>query len=619
MKANKFFLGLSLFACASFCACSSDDVETGGDSPKVFTGDEAYINVRLSDVGTGTRATSTDGGYEYGTDEHAVSNAFFYFYDANGAFVSEGSAWNGGNVGTAANIEFTSNNVVVLKGLTGKNFPKYMVTVLNRPTGFTVSSSSTLDDMKAKLASETSVGIREGSNFVMSTTSYKHDDGVLTDKYFVTEVDDANFSLDDPNVSTTDYVPVNVYVERLAAKVTLDVSSDLATETINGKEYYKVKATVAGEGNDDDATKEADEDNDDDASDTDNQIAAEDLYVEILGWKLNATAKRSYIVKNIDESWDNTESGALGFVWNKPADYRSFWGQSFNYGKSGYPTTSEEATTSEYLDYVNLNDPLALGKSDYCAENTNTSEIVTANYPSAVTSVLLSARVCDKEGEPLDLVRFNGVLFTKNHYPEYILNAMKAKGQLWDNVWIKTSADGVTPETYESLGQDYIEIVYVGDEEVNLQLKDNLPDLYKAVTTTVDGEEVTTYVKIEDTDEDKALTSFISSTNALLAVESGGANYYKGGLMYYNIPIEHLNNNEVDYVDGNEIIPEAKYGVVRNHHYYITVNKLENLGKGIFDPDEVIVPKKGDDGGTYYVGADINILSWKIVSQGVDL
>ena len=85
--------------------------------------------------------------------------------------------------------------------------------------------------------------------------------------------------------------------------------------------------------------------------------------------------------------------------------------------------------------------------------------------------------------------------------------------------------------------------------------------------------------------------------------------------MYYNIPIEHLNNGAIT---ANGTIPEAKYGVVRNHHYVVTIDNLEKIGKGIFDEDERIVP--GDpDGDTYYVGAKINILSWKIVSQNVEL
>lgn len=612
MQVNKFFYGL--FVCAAFCACSNDATEIiPDDTPKVFTGDEAYISVRLSDAGSiQSRATTTDPGYEYGSaNEHDVKNAYFYFYDANGVFVCEGSAWNGGTAssGTSAeNIEFKSNTVVVLKGLTEKNYPKYMVTVLNRPDGLSASGSvpQSLDDMVKKLASGTGEGItttiENTQYFVMSTTSFKHDDtDGLSGKYFVTEVKDENFSLapiPDPEKIPN---PVTVYVERLAAKVTLKIDGSLTPVTITGKtgNYYKVKATVAGEGNDDDANASG------------NQIAAEDLYVRLLGWKLNATAKRSNIVKNIDESWSNEASGALGFVWNKPADFRSFWGKSFNYDNSSYgsyPKTAEGYNSNNGscpLNYFNLNGTLEeLGTTGvaYCAENTNTSAIVSANFPSAVTSILLKAEVCDATGTALDLVRFNGVLFKQSSFVEYILNAMKAKGQ-W-NVYKKTND---TPETYQQLAASDVELANAYDGKVKVQLT----TATKALTLYTKANEAT-YSPIADK----------GSIDTQLGTEctSGNANGYNGGLMYYNIPIEHLNETAATTTNGVTTIPEAKYGVVRNHHYEVTINKLENIGKGIFVPNEEIVPGDSDDDKkAYYVGAKINILSWKVVLQGVDL
>lgn len=612
MQVNKFFYGL--FVCAAFCACSNDATEIiPDDTPKVFTGDEAYISVRLSDAGSiQSRATTTDPGYEYGSaNEHEVKNAYFYFYDANGVFVCEGSAWNGGTAssGTSAgNIEFKSNTVVVLKGLTEKNYPKYMVTVLNRPDGLSASGSvpQSLDDMVKKLASGTGEGItttiENTQYFVMSTTSFKHDDADgLSGKYFVTEVKAANFSLapiPDPEKIPN---PVTVYVERLAAKVTLKVDGSLTPVTISGKtgNYYKVKATVAGEGNDDDANASG------------NQIAAEDLYVRLLGWKLNATAKYSNIVKNIDESWSNEASGPLGFVWNKPADFRSFWGKSFNYDNSSYgnyPKTAEGYNSNNGscpLNYFNLNGTLEeLGTTGvaYCAENTNTSAIVSANFPSAVTSILLKAEVCDATGTALDLVRFNGVLFKQSSFVEYILNAMKAKGQ-W-NVYKKTNDN---PETYQQLAASDVELANAYDGKVKVQLT----TATKALTLYSKANEAT-YSPIADN----------GSIDTQLGTEctSGNANGYNGGLMYYNIPIEHLNETAATTTNGVTTIPEAKYGVVRNHHYEVTINKLENIGKGIFVPNEEIVPGDSDDDKkAYYVGAKINILSWKVVSQGVDL
>jgi hypothetical protein len=143
MKMNKL---LGLLVCTALCACSND--ESGiipNDTPNVFTGDKAYIKVRLADAGTLTRAQGGD--FEYGTNEQSIKNASFYFYDADGVFVTQGDVWTDGSASTttpAGNIEFASNNIVVLKGLDKKSYPRYMVTVLNKPTGFV--HGKTLDE-----------------------------------------------------------------------------------------------------------------------------------------------------------------------------------------------------------------------------------------------------------------------------------------------------------------------------------------------------------------------------------------------------------------------------------------------------------------------------------------
>lgn len=575
MKINKVFLGL--FACAALSACSNDESGIApNDDPKVFTGDEAYMTVRLADAGSNTRAG--DGGFEYGVDEQAVTNAHFYFYDENGVFVVQGNAWNGGNPSgdPVGNIEFTSNTLVVLKGLTKKAYPKYMVTVLNKPQNFV--HGTTLTEMKAALADNMSEGIfydNSGTNyFAMSTTSFAGQAG-LEDNYFVTEIKEENFSLEP--ITGTIANPVTIYVERLAAKVSLMLSQDLEAEKINGKDYYKIKATVAGDPNAGDDT------------------AAENLYVELLGWKLNATAKKSRIVKNIDKDWLETD---LGFIWNVPSFYRSYWGQSFNYGQSGYPTNASEAAASEYLNYVSLEDGIVeIGKSAYCPENTNTSDIVSANFPSAVTSILLKARICDKDGNALNLLRYNGLLFQQGTFLEYVLNILNSRNEL--NVWYATTDGSGT--TYTQIGKDYVELVNVADGELQVVFTN------PSSTTLYSKGAGDVFTEITDIDGLK------TRLNTSLADVSAGAVGYSGGLMYYNIPIEHLNNADIT----NGVIPEAKYGVVRNHRYVVTINKLENMGKGIYDETEVIVP--GEDVETYFVGANINILSWKIVNQGVDL
>nr|WP_242035508.1 Mfa1 family fimbria major subunit [Alistipes indistinctus] len=570
---------LGLLVCTALCACSND--ESGiipNDTPNVFTGDKAYIKVRLADAGTLTRAQGGD--FEYGTNEQSIKNASFYFYDADGVFVTQGDVWTDGSASTttpAGNIEFASNNIVVLKGLDKKSYPRYMVTVLNKPTGFV--HGKTLDEMQTVLADNNAEGIYYPATtdnvttnyFTMSTTSYTETN---REKHFVTEVNEGNISLEPMTDASAIANTVTVYVERLAAKVTLKVSDNLPKDA-NGR--YPIKVTVAGENN----------------SAGSGDIASEDLYVELLGWKLNATAKKSFMVKNIDAAWMDND---LGFTWNRPTDRRSHWGKSFNYGFSGYPENAAGVpANSEYLNYVDLENGLtALENPAYCAENTNTNTIVTANFPTGVTSILLKAKVCDANGNALDLVRYNGLLFKQDSFLEYVLNVLQTRNQL--DVWYANGTDEEGNARYTQIGKEYVKLEHVGDGKV------------KVVFTNEHGTSL--YAEDGSNCSDQTITAL----NDDLASASADAIAYNGGLMYYNIPVEHLNNGDVAE---NGTIPEAKYGVVRNHHYVVTIDKLEKIGRGIFDGNEKIVP--GDDPDAYYVGAKINILSWKIVSQNVEL
>ena len=60
--------------------------------------------------------------------------------------------------------------------------------------------------------------------------------------------------------------------------------------------------------------------------------------------------------------------------------------------------------------------------------------------------------------------------------------------------------------------------------------------------------------------------------------------------------------------------------MVRNHVYALDVTSIKNLGMGVFDPEEEIVPDDPfNEDKLYQVGANIKILSWKVVNQNVEL
>lgn len=596
MKMKKFIWGIC--ACMALCACSDEgkdvtDIDNG--NTVIFPNGEAYVNVRIVDAGsTATRATSGDPDYEYADsdlEEGKVKNAKFYFYDQNGAFVTKADVWKDGTPSTTKpdeNIEFRGNTVIVLRGLTENTFPKYLVTVLNTPNDF--EAGRTLGEVEKKLMGESEI-YKSTEGFIMSTTSYKN--GLPSEKnlplYFVTEVKGDNFAKEPAKAEYS--TPVTVYVERLAVKVKLGVD-DESLKPAKG-EMYKLNVTIAGNQNDQGTT--------DDLS-----IGATDVYIKFEEWGLNATTKDSYLVKNIDESWTDAN---LGFAWNKEADHRSFWGMSYNYGISdgafatGAFNASEngngkDSEASKYLEYIKASDcNKSIGSVDYCGENTNTGEL--ASNRAAVTSILLKARVCGEDGTGLDLVRYNGVLFKKDDYLRYVLNTQGVE------LYYKNGIDEHNNDKYDQINENHVELVNLGDGKVKVQLKEEKPtDGLYSKGEIVDGKQQFDKVIVFEEYNNKLAFKDVENHSDAIA--------YTGGLMYYNIPIEHLNNEK-----GEKL--EAKYGVVRNHYYKVTINKLENIGKGIYDPDEVIVPSVDDEKENYYVGATINILSWKVVSQNVGL
>ncbi len=638
---NKFILGM--LVCVGLCACTSEEIDITGNNKPTFEGDKAFMTIRLCDVGTSSATTrAANGNFETSiSGEYGVSNAYFYFFDSEGVFVSEGEVWKGDlSTSDKENVDFTSEKQVILKGLTEKNYPKYVVTVLNKPAGF--KCGETLEEFEKELSPGEAGGIKNGKDFVMSTTSfanqYSYDNPKVKIPYFVTEVKEKDFHLE-PITDVQKVTPVDIYVERLASKVTLVVDDDLqdgATTSMYGgvKHYlYEVDETVAGDDNEDDA----------------GGMAADKLYVELLGWKLNATARNSNMIKNINEKWVNSTDEEVpynlgtGWTWNDPENKRSYWGMSYNYDIDGdYKTNSEGKTPdnentsttwlNKYLKYVSLESTtasplLTFGDHDYCAENTNTAQnstesktILKYKNSSAITSVLLKARVCMLgEGDNIKtqtLVRYKGELFTDSTYLNYVIKHLMVSKNL--NAYYKIGED-----TYEHIDGQYVELKRLREVQGYQNTKTNIDGYYAVVPNSLFNK-ATLYKKLDDGtyEEIKDKTTITSLFDVFN--EDAEAIGYANGLMYYNIPIEHLNpyyettDNGTDQLK-TEVVNEGNYGIVRNHHYYVKITSIEHLGKGIVDEGEVIVPDPKDYLDTYYVGAQINILPWKIVEQEVEI
>ena len=89
----------------------------------------------------------------------------------------------------------------------------------------------------------------------------------------------------------------------------------------------------------------------------------------------------------------------------------------------------------------------------------------------------------------------------------------------------------------------------------------------------------------------------------------GPSNVWNNGYTYYFSEIEHLGTLSDSAT--------KRKGVVRNHIYNATINKLSGLGTPVFDPEEVIIPTRPTEEDTY-MAAQIKVLSWRVVNQNVE-
>ncbi len=694
---KKFFLGL--MACAALSACTKDDAGSGsgiaGGSDQL-DGNVAYLTVKISDVGSST-TRATDGGYANASaTEYAVANAYFYFYDDNGNYVAKGRASSIGGSATeydpATSIEFEGSTIVAVWGVSQGSLPTRMVTVLNQPSGFDGTNLS-FAEMEAALANAT-YECQDGSgNFVMSTSSYYDgsNSGIinytaLTANDFRTEPVDLTNDYDSYNKA------VDVYVERLAAKVVVAVNSTLldgaggSARTRNGnagtnRYVYSFSDVVERE-----------------FAVAPSVSSGNTLSLEILGWEVNGVARNSNMVKNISNAanWGST----LGWSeYNSATDHRSFWGESYNYGIGGYPTSSNGNTDAgeetdplnTYLKYTSLNSAKDFGGYAYCAENTNSLAVLESD-DNARTSILIKAQFGEANNNSgvftgIDLIKYHGEYLTfedfKNDmvaevmeydiktisqevcdalataYPTFssiiadlgaamdpTVYIMKTSGgteyevfdgrfinlisqydgyvSMWFNTTTAVYTDGTTPTGNIPAAYDgsTSKIVYRATESLDdytPYFKVDLSELSSAEIALLTGAGIMTadgYIALNDnltlTTENGHIYSFrnyliraIEKEAAAIDddwAESGYPIFYNQGLMYYSAPIEHLG------AEGYE----GQYGVVRNHWYDYTLDYISDFGHGIADPDEVIVPSPERD--YYYLGATVNILSWKTVT-----
>lgn len=567
---------LIALAAFGFAACA-DNID--GPNAPIHNGEleESYIAINLMAADNDTRGT--DGDLDYGTpEERAVKTAYFFFFDANGEpfnvtgapATAPGGGKNHlrldikpitGNGEPVKNVSDISNAVLILNTYKGA-YPSQIVAVLN---WVPADKAYSLKDLHSNLTALVGVDAADGG-YVMSNSVYMDSASKMVDAVPLTAA----------NIKTTAdaalKAPVDIYVERIAAKVVVTANGEKVESTTHDNVFDTTKDTnfvLSGGSN-------------------------VDVFVQLHGWELFNDYSDSYLLKNINTGWTDAD---LGFSWNNLSYFRCYWAQS-------QTTLLDDKFAWSYQDGENINYGVDVEKHTYCGENTlpvtrDPNGKVLTTSPN--TKVILKGQLLQSDGnnghKPLELASWYG-----NEYAGEEALRIAVANSLAYTLYHSSNAKDFYPIDKDDIVFD-TNVAGTQSYEAGFKLSETGDDVMWYLYSS-DGQ----HTPFGDTGlaGDNA-----AKTNEYLATHVEPAIIYVNGMTYYIVDIEHLGNTG----------KTAEYGVVRNHVYQIDINSIKGYGSPVYNGLGFIVeqpeyPEVYDD---TYVAARINVLSWKVVNQRVDI
>ncbi len=559
-------------ACAALMmsACSSDDASNGGSTG---VNDPQYLAVNIVNVGTTpTRA----GEYVNGTEEESkIKKVRFYFFNGDGSpylIKATGTEVTGGDninwlevsnptddtttPGTSTSVEKITNAVLVINGVQSAA-PSAIVAVVNPET---VDAATLKNGGTMRLSELRNTAV--GQNFYKKDASGKVSDFVMSNSVYVNTGEDVCASLVAGHVATSAVdakaKPVELYVERVVAKVTANVD-ETAFELGNGSNWdatkYGTKTAVG-------------------------KIGDNDVYAVIEGWGLASENGKAEIEKKVDKTWSD---GNLGFSpWTTSDYHRCFWEQSvaFDAGIGG-----NQPVNHKYSDLkAKMNEVL------YTLPNTPTSKVTNLkdnDLTKLAVAATLKYKDADGNWHDADICRYNGVQFLG------VDNLKKQVALTFSQYYTSTDAT-----TYNQLSAS----------DIDFKDPDGTMQQYRVTPTLVNDPAGTKKYYTKTTTGGTPTFTEVNKSIVLAAIEASKAEIRKGGKAYYYVPIKHLGNT-------GEV---AEYGIVRNHFYKITLSGIKGFGTPVYNPDQVVKPVVPTYDDTY-LAARVQVLQWRVVNQNANL
>lgn len=578
MKKYKFFA--LAFAALTLGACSSDDVVDNGQGGIVPAGEKGYVSVAVN-LPTQPSSRANDN-FDDGTEEeYRVADATLLVFSGTsedaarftGAYtltLNDGTQL-GGNITTTYQVTkqitkplAAGDDIYALVMINSKNVLKG-----NAEEGWQILGNAltvgttTVADVKGMNGNVTAADLADASGegyfYMTNAPLYSVPGGVSEPANgAVTTLTKINAE----NIFSTaaeaeDNPAASIYVERGVAKVTV---TDGGTAGQNGNLNYTIN-----------------------------------------GWTLDMTNTASYAVRNVTGAdWWTLYSRLAAtpdyrFVGSVPVAaglYRTYFGMDPNYNADG--TFNEQIGEAPAA-------LTALNGTAYCLENTFD---VDHQNQDQTTRVIVAATLTGVGGD----ANVND-FYVVNNNKDNVLNTAGLEAYVKKQYLENPTVYGLLTDRDNGLKDGDENKLTEADLDVTYSTSTASADVTIAAVTIADA--AAAKFKGEVIPADLAGSG---NADALAAINEAKIAYYKGGVSYYPVMIQHFGDDQTPWTAGSESYPTpnrddnylGRWGVLRNNWYEINVTGVKSIGSPVV-PEVYGTP---DDPVESWISVEINVLSW---------
>ena len=567
--------GLMLGSCSS-----SDDI--AGTSEKFSADGKGYINVTLN-LPTQPQSTSraANDKFEHGVaDEYKVNDAtLILFAGADEATANFKAAYTLRGWKTEAQTEQISTKLTKVQQINaiaaGSSDKIYAFVVLNHNNALRVTAANGL---QVGASTTDFTGTFETlSKEVMNPTLTKGN-LMMSNAVIVSMPGFADFSSVNATTLTnvtdniyateseaTTHSAADIYVERLAAKVTLANATGTSTNTVSV-----------------------------------GTATAKTFDYSLINWELANVNNSSYLTRQYDNTWNSYLSDGTDFGGSVSSEYtankyrfagtkdietgkgfRTYWGKDANY--------DSEASFSD-----GTNEPNLLGdESTYCYENT--FDVARQNVKETTCAIVKMKITPDGYSD--------GTFFTIDDNKGVVYPIAEVKKEIGQRFLAEMGA---------SIGTTYYPATTGTIKVSDVQFDDKAGVVEIKKITLTDG---ATPKDVSDAD--------LAAFKALKAIK---VNEFKDGYAYYTILIKHFGDELTPWNPSTKTTESypgtdneknwlGRYGVLRNNWYKLEVTGVAAIGASTPGELDVNNDNTPDDNLKRYISCKINALSWAVRKQ----